>query len=148
MGARIIRMAAIVTLVAATQASALPFIVNRGLDACGGTALTAAVKLTNNGTPDDPVGNDDCAVLCDKWVTACKGAVDASVACWRSTISKFASLQAAACNTDSGAAKQACLDALSADKSIAKESYVDADRERGRAYCGTTGLFSCNIACN
>lgn len=148
MSARIVRLVLLGTLVAATQASALPFLVLRGLDACGGTPLAAAVNLTDNGTPDDPVGNDDCAVLCEKWVTACKGAVDGSVSCWRRTISKFASLQAAACNTLSGADKQTCLDALSADKTIAKEDYADAGQDRGRAYCATTGLFSCNITCN
>jgi hypothetical protein len=146
MNARLI--VTLVTLLGATPAAALPFIVNRGLDTCGGTPLAAAVNVTNNGTPDDPVGNDDCTVLCGKWVTACKGAVDASVACWRSTISKFAALQAAACNTQSGVAKETCLETLSAEKALANKDYADAGKQRGREYCATTGLFSCAVACN
>jgi hypothetical protein len=141
-------IAALVTLLGATSAAALPFLVNRGLGTCGGTPLAAAIEATNNGIPDDPVGNDDCFALCTKWVTACKGAVDASVACWRSTIAKYASLQSAICNTQSGIDKETCLDTLSAEKSVANKDYADAGRQRGREYCATTGLFSCNISCN
>ena len=133
---------------AEAKKAALPFIVNRGLGVCGGTPLAAAVEATDNGVVDDPVGNDDCDVLCTKWVTACKGAVDASVACWRGVISKFAALQAAACNTMTGADKELCLDTLSAEKAVANKDYADAGRQRGRDYCATTGLFACTIACN
>lgn len=149
MDARVgLRIAGLLTLLGATPAAALPFLVNRGLDICGGTPLAAAIIATNNGTPDDPVGNDDCTVLCEKWVTACKGAVDASVACWRSTTAKFAALLTAACNTQSSADKEACLDALRVDKAVVADDYVEAGKRRGRDYCATTGLFSCAIACN
>jgi hypothetical protein len=82
-------------LLGATPAAALPYIVNRALDACGGTPVSAAVNVTANGTPHDPVGNDDYPALCDEFVKACRGAVDASVGCWKKTVAKFVAVQAA-----------------------------------------------------
>jgi hypothetical protein len=86
----------LMTLLGATPAAALPYLVNVSLDACGGTPQAAAMKLIANGrTPDDPLGTANCPVLCDKFVTACRGAVDASVSCWKKTSAKFAAVSAA-----------------------------------------------------
>jgi hypothetical protein len=150
MNARVILTVAtlITTLVGATPAAALPYIVNRGLDACGGIPVAAAMEVTANGTPDDPVGIANCPALCEKFVTACRGAVDASVACWKKTVAKFAAVHAATCNVQSGAAKEACQATLAGDKVIAKEDYIDAGRTNGHEYCETTALFSCTVSCN
>ena len=51
-------------------------------------------------------------------------------------------------NKPSGADKATCLDTLSTEKAIANKDYADAGKQQGRAYCATTGLFSCAIACN
>lgn len=140
--------ALLATLLGATPAAALPYIVNRALNACGGTPSAAAQAVTVDGTPDDPDGIDDCPALCGKFVTACKGAVDASVACWKKATGKFALVQAATCNVQDGAAREACYDTLRADRAIVKESYIDAGKENGRSYCETTALFSCTVSCN
>jgi len=49
----------IMTLLDASPAAALTYLVNRALDTCGGTPVTAAANVTANGTPDDPVGIDN-----------------------------------------------------------------------------------------
>jgi hypothetical protein len=137
----------ITTLLGATPAAALPEIVTRGLAACGHTPLAAAMAVSMN-EPNDPVGSDDCPALCNKYAAACKGAVDGSVVCWKKTVAKFAALQAAICNLQSGAAKDACKDQLIVDKSIAKEDYIDAGRANGQQYCEVTALFSCTVLCS
>jgi hypothetical protein len=138
----------LMTLLGATPAAALPYIVNASLDACGGTPNAAATKVTTNRTPDDPLGTANCPVLCDKFVVACRGAVDASVSCWKKTSAKFATVEAATCNVQSGAARDACNDVLKTEKTIVKADYIDAGRENGRIYCETTGLSSCLATCN
>jgi hypothetical protein len=138
----------LMALLGATPAAALPYIVNASLDACGGIPVTAATKVTMNRTPDDPLGTANCPLLCDKFVTACRGAVDASVSCWKKTTAKFAAVSAAICNVQSDAAQDACEDALKAEKASVKEVYIDAGRENGRNYCETTGLSTCLASCN
>ena len=135
------------TLLGATPAAALPYIVNASLDACGGTPVAAAQKVTTNRTPDDPLGTANCPVLCDKFVTACRGAVDASVSCWKKAGAKFVAVEAATCNVQSGAAKDACNDVLKTEKTLLKAE-VDLGRDNGRAYCETTGLSTCLASCN
>ena len=110
--------------------------------------MAAAMDVTANGTPDDPLGSANCPALCEKFIDACKVAVDASAACWKKVIAKFATVQAATCNVQSGAAKDACLDQLSADKENTKDSYVDGSRDNGRAYCLTNGLSTCLASCS
>jgi hypothetical protein len=133
----------------ATIAAALPPIVTWSFATCGHSPVLTASNLTAGFTPDDPVSNDDCFALCDKFVTACKGAVNASVACWKGATKKFAALQTAVCNLESDAAAvDACKDVLAADKALVKESYIDLGQENGHSYCETTALFSCNIDCN
>ena len=140
--------ALLTTFLGATPAAALPYLTNVSLDACGGTPLSAGQRLVANGrTPDDPLGTANCPLLCDKFVTACRGAVDASVACWKKTSSKFATVSAAICNVQSGAAKDACVDALKTEKASVKGE-IDLGRENGRNYCETTGLSSCLASCN
>ena len=68
--------------------------------------------------------------------------------CWKKAVAKFAALNAAVCNVQSGAAKDACKDALILEKTIAKEDYIDSGRENGHQYCATTALFSCTVSCN
>ena len=82
----------LLTLLGATPAAALPYLVNVSLDTCGSTPAGAAMKVTMNRTPDDPLGTANCPVLCDKFVTACRGAVDASVSCWKKASAKFAAV--------------------------------------------------------
>jgi hypothetical protein len=137
----------LMTLLGATPAVALPYIVNAAIDACGGSAVVAAQKVTTNRTPDDPLGTANCPVLCDKFVTACRGAVDASLSCWKKTGAKFAAVEAATCNVQSGAAKDACNDVLKTEKALLKVE-VDLGRDNGRAYCETTGLSTCLASCN
>ena len=139
----------LMTVLAATPAAALPYLVNVSLDACGGTPLAAGQTVVANGrTPDDPLGTANCPLLCDKFVTACRGAVDASVSCWKKNTSKFAAVSAAICNVQDGAAQDACEDALKTEKASVKADYIDASRENGRNYCETTGLSSCLASCN
>jgi hypothetical protein len=139
----------LMALLGATPAAALPYLVNVSLDTCGSTPVGAAMKVIANGrTPDDPLGTANCPLLCDKFVTACRGAVDASVSCWKKTTAKFAAVSAAICNVQSDAAQDACEDALKAEKASVKEVYIDAGRENGRNYCETTGLSTCLPSCN
>jgi hypothetical protein len=139
----------LVTLLGATPSAALPYLVNVSLDACGTTPAGAAQTVTMNGrSPDDPLGIANCPLLCDKFVAACRGAVDGSVSCWKKTSAKFASVSAAICNVQDGAAKDACNDALKAEKASVKADYIDGGRENGRNYCDTTGLSTCLASCN
>ena len=139
----------LVTLLGATPAAALPYLVNTSLDTCGSTPVGAAMKVVANGrTPDDPLGTANCPLLCGKFVTACNGTVDASVSCWKKASSKFAVVEAAICNVQSGAAQDACIDALNTEKASVKTDYIDAGRENGRSYCETSGLSSCLALCN
>src|SRR6185369_3319796 len=108
----------------------------------------AAMKVTMNRTPDDPLGTANCPVLCDKFVTACRGAVDASVSCWKKASAKFAAVSAAICNVQSDAAQDACEDALKTEKASVKVDYIESGRDNGRSYCETTGLSSCLASCN
>jgi hypothetical protein len=111
--------------------------------------VVALNMSTATNTPDDPLsGTANCIAVCQKWVTACKGAVNAAKACFNSAVAKLSALQNAVCeeHTDPGLRKF-CKNGVSSNKRSAKDGLA-ASVEEGIAQCEGDGFGACLIHCN
>jgi hypothetical protein len=135
------------TLLGAMPAAALPNIVTASIDACGGTPLNAAITITANRTPDDPLGSQLPGPLRQvrRGLPSRRGRIGELL---EEGEREVRALEAAICNVQDDAAKATCTDALKAIKESVKVDYIAAGRDNGRAYCEATGLSTCLASCN
>jgi len=116
---------------------------------CPVNPVEVATDMANTNSPSDPLsGSANCPALCDKWVSACKGAVAVAKSCRNAALTKLVSLRNAQCNVNTDAAlKEACKNSLNDERTQIKAE-VDASTETAKDFCEGGGLTVCLSKCN
>jgi hypothetical protein len=116
---------------------------------CPVNPVEVATDMANTNSPVDPLpGSANCPALCDKWVSACKGAVAVAKSCRNAALMKLVSLRNAQCNVNTDAAlKEACKSSLNDERKQIKAEVV-ASTETAKDFCEGGGLTVCLSKCD
>jgi hypothetical protein len=116
---------------------------------CPVSPVEVATDMANGNSPVDPLpGGANCPALCDKWVSACKGAVAVAKSCRNGVLTKLVGLRNAACNVNTDAAvKEACKISINNERKMIKAA-VDASTETAKDFCEGGGVTVCMSKCN
>ena len=117
---------------------------------CPVSPVEVATDMANTNSPVDlePGSSANCPALCDKWVSACKGAVSVAKSCRSAALAKLVSLRNATCNvlTDT-ASRLSCKNGVNTERLIVKADF-DASAETAKNFCEEGGLTVCMSKCN
>ena len=117
---------------------------------CPASPVEVATDMANTNSPIDlePGSSANCPALCDKWVSACKGAVSVAKACRSAALTKLVSLRNAQCNVLTDAASRAsCKNGVNTERQQVKAD-LDASAETAKNFCEEGGLTVCMSKCN
>jgi hypothetical protein len=111
-------------------------------------AVVALEMSSSSITPDDPLsGAANCLPLCQKWVSACKGAVTVAKSCFNAALTRLSTLQNAVCDANTDPALQTlCRSGVVSAKTSAKIG-LEASVADGMEQCEGNGLGACLIHC-